>query len=411
MRLDKQKAIDYTMVYLLVAFTGIDFFARTGVEFMIPVIAWIGVIFYIRKKLIDKFFVYFFLFFLVVQLLQSVKFYSLPLGTIFGVQFRILFAYLVLRNLEEKFIDYYINIMYYSAILSFFFYIPSYVPGFERFLVSTITPLFKSPFIDYESHYSVMPSLIVYTVNTKGEGTDSILRNSGPFWEPGAFAGFLVIALLFIVIKEKSMFSKKGNILMLALLSTFSTTGIIVIAVIIISYIMAHRSIVLKLMIVPLLLLVSYVAYNSLDFLGKKISNNMAVDDATYNNRFKSAYIDYMDALDNPLLGLGRAPETRFKGIKDPVLNHRNNGVSDYLASYGFVVFLVYFVLIYYSYRKLCLHYGFNPNFALYCITIMILIGFTETYFSRPYFYILTMLFLVYNGTSLQNNLNIKTKV
>lgn len=402
--LDKKKVIiDYILVYLLIAMTGIDFFYRTKMIFLIPICSATAFLFFYRGLKIHKFIAYYAIIFMVVQILQMLKFYYLPLSTYIGLHIRIFYAYFTLRLVGERFFNYYINILFYSTIISFFFYLPSYLPGFEHFLISSIAPIFENPLVNYDTHYTIAPSVLVYTINTEGEGMNGLLRNSGPFWEPGAFAGFLVIALIFNTIIEKSLYSKKNKILLLGLLSTFSSTGIIVIMFIIISYIMTSTSFSVKAIVIPFLLFGAVYAFTSIDFLGDKITGKMDIEEATYNNRFVSAYLDFKDTLENPLLGLGRSATTRFKGVTDELATHRNNGVTAFLVYYGFIIFIAYFYLIYYSFVKMCRFYNYNTKFALYGILMIFLIGFSEGFFTRPLFWGLTMVHLIIAGAKFNN--------
>lgn len=64
----------------------------------------------------------------------------------------------------------------------------------------------------------------------------SVGRNSGPFWEPGAFQIFLNLAILFQIEKKSTdqIFSwKKFFLLSVAVLSTFSTSGYIILFVLV----------------------------------------------------------------------------------------------------------------------------------------------------------------------------------
>ena len=123
----------------------------------------------------------------------------------------------------------------------------------------------------------------------------------------------------------------------------------------------------------------------------------MDVENAEYNTRFKSFVLDFNDFLDNPFFGLGRAEETRFKGITDHKLNHRNNGVSNYLATYGLFAFVFYFFLIYSTFRYTCKYYSMNkPYYAFFGLLLIWFIGFSEDYFNYPFFIGLTMAHIGY---------------
>ena len=64
---------------------------------------------------------------------------------------------------------------------------------------------------------------------------DGITRNWGPFWEPGVYAIYLCVALLFSL-NDLSKISVKPIILVLGILSTLSTTGYIVLLLIIFEF-------------------------------------------------------------------------------------------------------------------------------------------------------------------------------
>jgi hypothetical protein len=391
----ENKFLNYFLVYMLIASTGIDFFFRVKMTLLIPMLFVVAGIFFYKKLKIDKFIIVYVSIFILVQFLQMIKFYFLPTSTFLGLHIRVLYAYFTIRIVGERFFKYYVNILYYSTLISFFFYFISYIPGVENFFVENITPLFRNPLIDYNSYNTVFPSVIVYTFNAHADDMVALLRNSGPFWEPGAFAGFLVIGIIFNTIIENDLFSKKNLWLLFGLLTTVSTTGLIVIMFFIFSYVMTNSSIYIKILIIPLILFGSVYAFTTLDFLGTKVTEKMNIEDAGYNTRFTSAYLDFMDTLENPILGLGRAEKTRFKGETDEFITHRNNGVTNFLVYYGFIIFACYFFLIYYTFRKMCMHYNFRPTFALYAIGMIFLIGFSEGYFTRPLFFGLTMMHIL----------------
>ena len=93
--------------------------------------------------------------------------------------------------------------------MSLAFYVPSYSSAFENLMQHSIAPLFENPLIK-ESNYKAWPSVILYTFNSQGEGLLWLKRNSGPFWEPGAFSGFLILALLFNIIITGKIFTNSS---------------------------------------------------------------------------------------------------------------------------------------------------------------------------------------------------------
>jgi len=383
----KPKAVDYTILFLLVGVTGIPFFKVGDITFLFLSLCLAGFVFIYRKLKIDRFFIVFFLIYLTVMIAQMVKFNYLPLTTYLGVFIRIVLAYLTVRILGRNFTKYYVDIMYVLAIISFFVYVPQLViPGFRSFLISSISPLLRNPLDSGDLWYA--PDVILFVFNS-GEG---VYRNCGAFWEPGAYAGFLVIAIIFHYLESKTIDDNKSIVLLLALFSTVSTTGIIALGFFLIMFLGNRVAPLYRLILFPTIIAAFIISFISLDFLGEKITRQMDVANTYNNTRFKSAVLDLQDFAENPVLGLGRDPKTRFKGITSRELTHRTNGISNYLVTYGIFIFLFYFGSIFYAFYKLCQMNNYHPKYALYGLILIFIVGFSETFFSLPFFYGLAML-------------------
>ena len=388
--INKTRTVDYTLLFLLVGVTGIPFFKVGDITFLFLSLCLAGFVFIYRKLKIDRFFVVFFLVYLTVMIAQMLKFNYLPLTTYLGVFIRIIFAYLVVRILGKNFTKYYVNILYVLSIIGFFIYVPQLVlPGFRSFLISSISPLLRNPLYSGEIWYA--PDIILFVFNS-GEG---VYRNCGAFWEPGAYAGFLAIAMIFHYLECKTIDDKKSIVLLVALLSTASTTGIIALGFFLVMFLGNKVAPLYKLILIPSVIAAIVIAFTTLDFLGDKITSQMDVAGTHNNTRFKSAVLDLRDFAENPVLGLGRDTKTRFKGISNQVLTHRTNGVSNYLITYGIFIFLFYFGSIFYAFYKLCLRNNYHPKYALYGLILIFIVGFSEVYFSLPFFYGLAMLHMV----------------
>lgn len=391
------KIIDYLLVYLLIAFSGIPFFYKANIVMMISFLAIPLIVFMVRKRKVDRFFIYYVMVALFIQIGQMVKLYHLPILTFLGLHVRLLFAYLCIKAVGKKTIEYYSDILVFSVISSLIFYLPSYIGSFENLLKNSIAPFFTNPFIK-EGNYVVWPNIILYTINTKGEGLLWLKRNSGPFWEPGAFSGFLIVALLFHIIQTGTLVNKKNSMLMLGILSTFSSSGLLVMMLVVVFYLSLNKDIVKRFVIIPILILGGVTLFYKVDILGAKVIRKMSYTSKTYNTRFKSAWIDYQDFKQHPLLGLGRSETTRFKGETEGRVIHRNNGVTNHLAMYGGIAFLIYFFLIYLAFYRMCIAHEVDKRMALFSLVTIFLIGFSQTYFTKVFFLALTMIPVLYSG-------------
>lgn len=233
-RIHKQQLVlNYFLTYLLVAFSGISFFL--GDIYMLAGFLFVALVFIIKKIKVDGFVLFFVSSLLVVFIVQSIYTNNIPYYQQIGFFIRILNAYFTIKIIGMDFPKLYVNIITILALTSFIFYFPILIwPEIGSFLTYKVAPVFAH--YNFSTvYYKPSPNLIVFNLNP--EYINGILfRNSGPFWEAGAFAGFLIVAILFELIISKKLFGKRNFILILALLTTFSTTGYIVLAVLSTSY-------------------------------------------------------------------------------------------------------------------------------------------------------------------------------
>jgi hypothetical protein len=375
---------------LLVLCTGNPFFKAADMMVMLPSMGLAMIIFMRRRLLIDKFLIFFILAYLLVQIGQMFKFNFLPITTYMGLYVRILFAYFTIRILGRNFPAYFTQLLYVLSIISFVFYVPSLIiPGIESFFIS-LAPIFRPSLVGDSLAYA--PNIIIHVFQP---GYDPV-RNCGLFWEPTAFAGFLLIALIFHIIEKKTVADKKGIVLILALISTLSTTGLIALGYFLMAFVANKVKPIYRLILIPTFIVVIFISFTTMDLLGKKISSQFSVSTPFSTTRFESATLDLKDWSENPILGLGRHQYTRYKGETSHFMTHRNNGLSDYLVTYGVLIFIMYFSLIYFSFYRLCRTNNDPARIAVHCLILILIIGFSEGFFTLPFFYGLTLVHLIY---------------
>jgi hypothetical protein len=265
------------------------------------------------------------------------------------------------------------------------------IPGFFNYFVVHVCPFFNSPFASKDSFYIVWPTNLLFCFH---ECVLAEFRNPGPFWEPGLFAVFLNLALIFNLINEKKIWTRKNIVLTLALLSTFSTAGYIAFFVLLFSFYIVNQSLGKKILLSLVLLPVLLTLYFSLEFLSSKVEQNINMANTTTSSRFGSALVDITDFAKSPFIGWGRGV-MRYGGREFSFFSedqHRNNSVTDLLATYGIFIFLFYFYNYYLSLKGLCFSSGFNPQFAYYALLVILLLGFSQSIFLKPFFYSLMFL-------------------
>ena len=120
MKIDKRNFIDYSLLLLTITVSGIPYFSTSTL--FIPLFALLFSVFLLRKKRLDWNFVILLTFLVVITIVQTYVFSFYSIQTIIGVFLRVIIAYLIVKILEEKFIPYFINILYWMAIVSLIIY-------------------------------------------------------------------------------------------------------------------------------------------------------------------------------------------------------------------------------------------------------------------------------------------------
>jgi hypothetical protein len=394
----KQLKLNYFLTYIILAFSGINFFL--GDTYMLFGFLLVAGIFFLKKIPIDDYAIVFLGLFIVLFILQAIFFEVFPFTTQVGLLMRILSGYFTIKIIGEDFPKFYINMIIIFSLVSFVFYIPFVISyDIELFFVNNVAPVFN--FYDQDvSLYPPFPQFIIYNINT--DRIHSIFpRNSGPFWEPGAFAGYLIVAIVLnIIISGSLLKNKKGLILTLALISTLSTSGYLAFGILVISYFMLYQKSANKILYIPLIIVAMYLSWTQLDFLGKKIEKDIKYSFSTNperleRTRFVGGLLDIQDLMKSPFLGNGLAPlDYSIAGMKK--INHRTNGITNFANKFGIIMTFIYFFSMYLSFRSLCFLNNKKPLFAVYIMAAIFIVGFSELYFTQQVFFAFMFLNFTY---------------
>lgn len=250
---------EYFIVFLLLCFSGNPFFIGSGTIIYSYIICMLFLcsICFVRGKswILVKFLSYFlpYVFLFIIQLIinPDVQLSSISLFIIKNI-----IGCTAIMLLGKKFEVPYVNLMYWLSVISLI--------GFTyNMLTGDVlgTPLMYGRY-----------SILVYSQVVGFDGF--IGRNSGMFWEPGAFQGYIIIAIVLLLfnneIKNKRI---KFLVLVAALITTYSTTGYIVLGVIIVFMVLYNKKISspVKVILIVALSMVFFYMYYELDFLHDKI--------------------------------------------------------------------------------------------------------------------------------------------
>lgn len=154
--------------------------------------------------------------FLIISFLNNLSQYS----SYFQLFIAIFVAFCIVSCIQfEYFIDLFIKCMYIIAFFSLIIFL-------SNLIINKMNPslLDNWPYKVNNSANTVVNNyfLSVYQISYR-----AFDRNFGPFWEPGAYQTFLILALYFTLFYKKNNNKKHIFIFGLTIISTFSTTGII----------------------------------------------------------------------------------------------------------------------------------------------------------------------------------------
>ncbi len=331
----------------------------------------------------DKLFIQFTVLFYVVNIYL---FFSLPSYDIFlsgYVYLKFLYAYLSIKIIGYNFFENVVKIAYYGTIISFPFFILQLTNyDFTFNLVGLLQN--NLDFLSFRN--DSYANNFLFTVNDAAQ-----YRNSGFMWEPKGFSNFLILAIFFrLILNGIKLIDKKILVLILGVISTFSTAGLISLFIIIIFYFL-NKNIKILITVFPVFLIVSSLIFFNSKILYEKIIYELSLqqeyqtllekDDyekETYSlGRTGSFIVDFNDFLKRPLVGYGYTRENRTNSIYVKLI--RVNGFSDLLVVYGGIGLLIYFYRHYLFLKILQQKLGYKYFFVILIMFIGIYFATTLT--------------------------------
>lgn len=307
----------------------------------------------------------------------------------------LLFARIIYPNFNRIFV----NIILFFAITSLIIWCISMVPAGYNFMFSLSQSL---PQYGVENLWEVrdlgetMYTCYFFSYGTIESNID-IVRNYGPFWEPGRFTIFLTIALM-IRLYNNPKFDRKNIILLLADITTFSTTGYIALAILFVGYIATLKKSVGTKFVFIAIIAIAIHQMLKLDFMSDKISDQMN-DLQNTDSRFGAMAYHFMQISQSPIIGFGSHLNKAFN-----VLEISPNGWTSYMRYVGIPMFIAMMVFLYKG-TKAYIHNN-NRLMSTFAFTIILTLAFTQTCMNDPFYYI--MYFMVFNAVSTKTT-SIKT--
>lgn len=221
---------------------------------------------------------------------------------------------------------------------------------------------------------------------------NGITRNQGCSWEPGRFAIMLLPAILINLSRNGITFrgNKNINILLLALVSTFSTTGYSI-ALLIYAIFLLHGGSIKSLFSFIFIALPLAVYIFSFDFMGEKIQDRANFEGLTrermhglnYNakehgdeyvgslDRFESAYLEWENFQQEPLLGYGRNVDYSWFYQNISKNFFLTGGLVKVLSQYGTFIGVLLYLILFYSSIKISKTCWVQKKFAFAIILLL----------------------------------------
>lgn len=209
-----------------------------------------------------------------------------------------------------------------------------------------------------------VPDIVYY----EGTGILGFHRNCGFCWEPGIFACLLVLAIFFNLLRTNNRIKDNKDlwILIIALATTFSTTGYIALMTILLTHYTFGKIKFTAKNISMFCLVIAGVFYLfQLPFMKEKILNRSDKDSFVTENvnsmntvaemqevrtvdRFEGMALDLLNIQDKPLFGYGLSRETSFVYREITPYLLISNGTTKNVASFGILlsVLMIVFLLV-----------------------------------------------------------------
>jgi len=367
-----KKIIEYFSVILVILFTSSASTASRSDIFLVFSLIFIGIISWMRLKTrlivsVSKFLFYF----IILLITYYLKNREIDYYTWIGVFCKLLLAYFTVLYSKENFVDNFIKVILVGVLISFL--------------------MFSLQLFDYKTFFNINN---IFGTDAARDGLDPIsssivfntieihkFRNSGFMWEPGAFAAVMIFALTFSFF-QRNFVDKEKVILIVGILTTFSTMGYIVMFMILFFFIYIRYKSIAIIMIIPIAIIML-----NLDFLFNKIvdqwqfaqtdilrvEKSSNFDGAIGLTRFASILIDINIVLNNPILGLGFDINTvgwdKFYGETGGDKVVRASGIMFSLVKTGILGTTLYFIFLYKSIKRYYCRIKFSGLF--YCFIVL----------------------------------------
>jgi hypothetical protein len=387
---------EYLIVFVLIIYAGrantfveSGSFTKNPVGALLPLVL-TGILAIRWKVMFEKNFYILIACFTIYFVAISAKYGEIQPTFLLTFIFRFFIVYTVIKALKFNLFKIYENVMFYLAIIGVLMWSLQIILRGDT-LFSYLNKIPGISLFSYVTGYGL--NAILYSVQPSTYGllyNITIPRNCGYAQEPGSFAVYLCLAIfinLFITDSDKTS-KRKFWVLVIALLSTQSTTGYVIFMVIMAYYIL-NRNLKRILLLLPFIVIL-LISISSLPFMSNKIIGlinetgnvNMLVERSILRQtsyapgRFLSFNFAFKDFLNNPILGLGSHLEKSWSTILGAQIS-TISGVGNLLAQFGIIGFLFFIIFSIKSSFFFAKYYNYKGKFLFFIIIFFISVSYS----------------------------------
>lgn len=269
------KVIDFSIITLFILYiAGAAKFLNKA--FLIISCLYVLAIFLLRRKKPDMFIWVLSSLWVIINIISTIinRPDVFPMKHFIAETMRIFIPYLMIKCIGPSFFNKFFRYAYVLVLISFLFY---FIEFLNPTFISSITP-----YLNFMTQREQLVNggfyIFVYMHSGWAGYVGAFLRNCGFMWEPGAYSCVLVFMLVYYLQLTEYKIDKKVLILVVAILSTFSTSGYLALFVISLFFILKNRTLKRKyaLFIVPIVILFLWGGlsfYRSNDFMKGKVDD------------------------------------------------------------------------------------------------------------------------------------------
>lgn len=367
--------VDYIILAILIIISGAVIYQQYNQQFLIGSLIFFLIIFFVRNKNVhfskkNIFILLLLLIFMCIDYLININ--DNDLSKYISYVIRFIISITVIRTISfDNFREKYCNLIIILSISSLFFYLI----GIFNYNFPYKFPVIK----DFSGYDFTNAILYVYRIPMING-----YRNNSIFWEAGAFQAIVNLALFFTLFFSKSKIKFKIMVYIIAIISTFSTTGYILLFLNLGIYIIRKKINIGK---IYLIIIVSCIVLFS--SVGSVIFNKFDSNNLSYSRRNIDVKVDIDIAFDNILnLTFGHGPNKYLERFPQQIElygmtgSSSSNGITGTLAQFG----LIFLVILFYFYFSNLNYITKNKLYKLLIIIVFCLIFSSENFMFSPLF-------------------------